>query len=330
MKKRIKSKQCANCEQALKKEENYCPQCGQENDQKIKSAPAFLKDFFEDVASIDTSFYRSVPLFLFRPGKLTNEYIAGRRKKYISPIRFYLTLSFFYFLVFSYQLPQNNDWDSEFQPNAQPETESSQNQVENSAEQVKNKVANKYNNASENELWGVNLNEVKRLSQQKMVNEYIIMDSLRIENNIKNWIIVRTALRSNTSKPSKILASFLSSLPVMMFLLLPVFAFVLRLLYVRKKKYYVEHLVFIFHLHSFFFLMFTLVLLLSNVLPDVDDELVLISILILGLYSYKSFRNVYAQGRFKTLLKLFLFYMLYPLILAVGVSFTLLWSILFL
>jgi ribosomal protein L37E len=47
MKNRIKSNTCLNCGRSLRKEQNYCPDCGQENDQKIKSTPALLKDFLE-------------------------------------------------------------------------------------------------------------------------------------------------------------------------------------------------------------------------------------------------------------------------------------------
>jgi len=84
-------------------------------------------------------------------------------------------------------------------------------------------------------------------------------------------------------------------------LMMPFLALILMLFYFKQKHYYVEHLVFSFHIHSFIFLLFALVTLLQNLL---NYELIFI-ILILAILGYILFaiKKVYGQTWLKTLLK---------------------------
>src|SRR5690606_39592257 len=85
--------------------------------------------------------------------------------------------------------------------------------------------------------------------------------------------------------------------PHLVFVLLPVFAFLLKLLYVRRKRYYAEHFVFALHTHAFTFVAFTLMLLIPW---DVVDRILLIWMV---LYVWIAMRTVYRQGFLKTTVK---------------------------
>lgn len=96
-KNRRKSAICFNCDQQLINQENFCPKCGQENHSKQASTATLVGDFLNDFIAYDSKLFRSViPLFT-SPGKVTSDYLSGKRQRYIPPFRVFLFLSFVYF-----------------------------------------------------------------------------------------------------------------------------------------------------------------------------------------------------------------------------------------
>lgn len=94
--------------------------------------------------------------------------------------------------------------------------------------------------------------------------------------------------------------TFFNYAPTLMFILLPLFAVVLKLLYFRSRRYYAEHFVFLLHVHSFVFLLATIMLVLGNWVGGWLETL-------LGLwmlaYIYLAMLRVYRQGWLKTFVK---------------------------
>ena len=104
---RRKSSSCYNCETPLLNGENYCPNCGQENNSKQASTRQLLMDFVDTYLSFDSKLFMTIRPLLFKPGQLTKEYLDGKRAKYVPPIRLLIFLSFFYFGV-SYLIGEGN------------------------------------------------------------------------------------------------------------------------------------------------------------------------------------------------------------------------------
>ncbi len=100
MKKLRKGKNCLNCGLELDKKYNHCPQCGQENTDNKVSLMTLLGDTVLNYFSFDILFGRSLLPFLFKPGYLVNEFLEGRRVNHIHPVRLYLIINFFFFLIF--------------------------------------------------------------------------------------------------------------------------------------------------------------------------------------------------------------------------------------
>jgi len=96
--------------------------------------------------------------------------------------------------------------------------------------------------------------------------------------------------------------------PKMMFVLLPLFALILSITFYKSKKFYVEHLIYSFHLHCFIFLFLTVLMLLKFVIPVSWDAVVgwldFAATIIVILYIYKSLRAVYHRGRWRTITKM--------------------------
>jgi hypothetical protein len=96
----------------------------------------------------------------------------------------------------------------------------------------------------------------------------------------------------------------------MVFLLIPLFALLLKLLYIRRKRLYFEHLIFSLHIHSFIFLLLILSL-LSGFFLHVSMFLV---VLIAMAYAFIAMKRYYAQPVRKTLLKFILLSVSYLII----------------
>ena len=97
-----------------------------------------------------------------------------------------------------------------------------------------------------------------------------------------------------------LVGTFFNWVPTLMFILLPVFAGVLKLLYIRRRRYYAEHFVFLLHVHSMVFVLATLMLFLRERVTGWLEVVLLAWILV---YIYLAMKRVYGQGWFKTFVK---------------------------
>jgi len=110
----------------------------------------------------------------------------------------------------------------------------------------------------------------------------------------------------------------------MMLIMMPMLALVLKLLYIRRKFYYFEHLVFSFHTHTFAFLLLALLLILNNFLPD---WIFAWGTLGLAVYLYLAMKRFYGQSWMKTLVKFVLANFMYLFVASAALLITALASL---
>jgi len=91
------ARRCRNC--GADAPWNYCPSCGQETAIALPSAFTFLREAAGRYVRFDGRMWRSLSALLFRPGFLTREYLAGRRRRYVRPARLFVALSIVLFAV---------------------------------------------------------------------------------------------------------------------------------------------------------------------------------------------------------------------------------------
>lgn len=89
---------CPNCDQELLDEHAFCPRCGQAVIVE-DTMGAFLSHFLSDYFAFDSKIGRSMRPLVLKPGFLTNEFAVGRRVRYIPPLRMFIFLSLFFFVV---------------------------------------------------------------------------------------------------------------------------------------------------------------------------------------------------------------------------------------
>ena len=92
-----KATTCYNCQTPLNQSENFCPNCGQENHSRQASTRMLISDFLNDYLTFDSKLFKSIIPLVSKPGFITKEYLDGKRKQFIPPIRVFLFLSFIYF-----------------------------------------------------------------------------------------------------------------------------------------------------------------------------------------------------------------------------------------
>ncbi|HFS66834.1 MAG TPA: DUF3667 domain-containing protein, partial [Flavobacteriia bacterium] len=91
--------------------DNFCSNCGQVNDLKPLSIKQYLREFLSGFFAFDTRTFHTIFPLLFKPGKVTNDYIKGKRMHYVNPFQLYLHTSIIFFLVIGLMLSMD-EYDS--------------------------------------------------------------------------------------------------------------------------------------------------------------------------------------------------------------------------
>jgi hypothetical protein len=122
--------------------------------------------------------------------------------------------------------------------------------------------------------------------------------------------------------PGRLLVFTIGNLTWMILLMMPALAFLLKLLYLRRDFYFVEHLVFSFHYHAFAFMIASPAYLLYPVWPMSP----VIAFIGIAIYLFWAMRRVYGQGVVKTGVKFYLLNSLYGVIFFIFLTFMVLVS----
>ena len=93
---------CRNCGAEIGG--NYCANCGQETAVELPPAGRFLREAAGRHVALDGRLWRPLGALLFRPGFLTREYLAGRRRRYVRPSRLFVVLSILMFAILGFTM----------------------------------------------------------------------------------------------------------------------------------------------------------------------------------------------------------------------------------
>ena len=323
----------------------YCPHCGQRKVEVGVSLRRMLLEALDDQFSINSALPRTLGALLVRPGRLTREYMDGRIVRYIPPFRLYLVSSLVFFLVLSF-VPELRDpmqlaigGDESGSLTIGMVTDSLRAGIEETraqggdpdaarireealaaaqrAREARRPTAFPARGAVADSVPGVEppapplpptLPGAGWMGNPRVNTGNAQLDStLTARLQELNAIPPRMAIR-------RLMSDYLEHVPQMMFVLLPVFAGILKLLYVRRKRFYVEHFVFSLHLFSFAFLSYTLMLTVRH--PAVVTTLSLW----LVLYVYLAMKHVYQQGWIATAAKYAVLSMAYTMLMATSAA----------
>jgi hypothetical protein len=330
---------CANCGAAL--QGAYCSACGQRHEPHVHTMAHFASEAFESITHADSRLWQTLGYLLTRPGRLTQEFFAGHRVRYLPPFRLYLVVSVLFFLI---SVPQETSLKPEqtsqamtsaaavAKSAAEGEAAAAAMRAAAQARETELRAAGKQFEAEQRLQAGADVEEDDGIRIQMSGVDVFCAEFVDQPDSDNNY---RTRLRENCRQLSKddgreIGTKMLQNVPRAMFVFLPLLALILKPLYWRPKRYYVEHLLFLVHNHAFAMLAITLVVLVGYI-PYVGDSwftglLTAAVILYMMWYMFRAMRNYYGQGRSLTLVKYVFFGFTYFVLTGVMLLLTLLFS----
>jgi hypothetical protein len=299
---------CPNCYHPDPGE--YCPQCGQHQSERRVTVRQLVSEFLDEQFGVNRRLPRTIKPLLFNPGRLTTDYFEGRIQQYIPPFRLYLVSSLVFFAVFAL-------------------TQSSTVQITQAAEEVSKEVGSdttlqrKLRTSKGRDLFiGVRLDASDTTTNwlsDPEVNLFYPPLSRAVEAGIRKF-----AVFGPVEGTRRLIRAVFAQMPTVIFVLLPLYAFLLWLFFRRQRRYYVEHFVFALHLHSFAFLaMLPLQLFDLAFLPEwargVGDMLSPIVMLWIFVYIFIALKRVYRQRKRVIAAKYFFLWILYFVNLSIGI-----------
>src|SRR6266550_1757598 len=334
---------CQNCGTELTGP--HCAQCGQAAVDYRRSFRHVIVDVLDSFLNWDSKFFATIGWLIARPWHLTNQFLAGRRVRYVHPLRLYLLVSILFFFVVNY-------WAKSI--HADPSKLSAEDRAD---------IATELNDpdippAVKARLRGAL--EAKGLTQPKAQTSPSPKTAITPQPSVigspspsvtspspsgdfgplvqfdkppsdkfEKWLEQRAKekMGEHGSKMALFITTLFSNLPYMMLCCIPLFALVLKVLYVRKRVFYIDHLVYALHIHSFAYLAIMLIVLitlgLNRSIPGAFAGWIIAALWItFAAQIFLSIRRVYRQGWFFTVFKFFAGGFAYLIVLAIALATT--------
>ncbi|GAB4467144.1 MAG: DUF3667 domain-containing protein [Armatimonadaceae bacterium] len=321
---------CLNCGTSDLKTP-FCPHCGQNRNHRTAPVGTLIHDVLEEFFKWDGRLLGTLGPLLFRPGKLSAEYVAGRRTRYLSPFRMFFVVSALFFFVLSlHNFADTADKSfSELEAAANRSTETASTGNGNFQIQFDGTIASTDSEKTSQKSTEGKTNEQVggRIFQPKFGKT--VSRPGRLVKDFEQWQVHPGNVKPVTGIEYRLFHGFLrmmdapgryvdklqNSFAQAAFFLVPVYAALLALLYLRQRRFFVEHLVFAAHNHTFAFLLYLVVdsLLQLKIWQGAPALLLLYPV-----YEFLALRTFYKQGIGKTLFKQIILFHLYFLLLVLG------------
>jgi len=336
-----KEKDCLNCGTIV--QGHYCHNCGQENVEPHETFWHMFTHFFYDITHFDGSFFVTVKDLLFKPGFLTKEYMKGRRKLYLHPVRMYVFTSAVFFLVF-FSIFHVKESDIHLNSGKEKLQTKTNEQLLQALEKAKtNKDSAGILKTGELNLQKDSLKKSKGDSSGKVsgklgsknvsvsfgnaskynsVMEYDSIQKSLPPNEKDGWLMniiykkvigIDEHYKGNEDKLfTDVINKFMHGFPYLLFVSLPIYALFLKLLYIRQKQFYfADHAIFLIHLYIFTFLFMLFFFGVDKLEENVTWGgfwFVKTVLILTGLfYTLKAIKNFYLQRWGKTIIKFIIF-----------------------
>lgn len=337
--------------------------------------------------STDTKFLKSVGVLLVRPWRLTNDFNAGRRVRYVHPLRLYLLASIAFFLIAKLLnitpgtpgnlTPENraeldsalgklSGADSVLNEDQRARVDSLRSRLNDPEvahdpheKAVLEKLAGKLPRfAKKKQLQPADLAKLEAVlaavppmpplpssgsEPPPLADDQpapapsvpipkpnvdfrpgITFDG-KSDSPLGAWFERRAKekLGADGTKSQLFMETFRSNVPSMMLCCVPLFALILKLLYVRRRRFYVEHLVYALHIHTFVYVAVVVITLIgigaAKIVPGPVQVLLVVALSITAAAQvFISIRRVYGQGWMMTTLKFLLGGLIYLFVITTG------------
>ena len=307
---------CLNCGTSLGGQ--YCGNCGQRARSRLISLWELIREAFGDLFELDSRLWHTLVPLIIRPGKLTRDYLLGRRARFMPPFRTYLVLSVVFFLVAFFD--PREEFNVLFEPAAESTEEAEA--AGQSAEEIRQGILAdlaedgiiagdealhddpddsdgvSFNISDDESGVNCNLEDLESADMPDWLANRMTPERLQL-------VCERVIADDGRAMSEKLR----DNVPAALFFLLPLMALILKIMYPLSKRYYVEHLLFVVHNHAFVFLILTLQILFARIASLASISEKVIDIVLIGaaiyipVYLFRSMQRVYGQAVYVTALK---------------------------
>lgn len=325
---------CENCGAQLTG--RYCAQCGQAAVDYRRSFRHVIVDVLDSFLNWDSKFLATIALLIVKPWRLTNEFLAGKRVRYVHPLRLYLLASIVFFFVVNYwakAIPQAKLSDRD---RAEIQAELKNEDLPPEA-RAKIEQALKLDSPAPAPASATpaapkppgSPPEARAKTGQALSkkSEPAFFQSGKPQSPMEKWFEQRAKEKfgEHGANAKAFIITLINNLPGMMLCCVPLFAFVLKVLYIRRKIFYIDHLIYALHIHTFAYVGIMLIvgatIGLNRVAPNMMGWIA-IPWVVFAAQILISIRRVYRQGWFISIFKFLFGGLVYLIVLSVGLGVT--------
>ncbi|HEV7359304.1 MAG TPA: DUF3667 domain-containing protein [Steroidobacteraceae bacterium] len=287
---------CKNCDAVLLG--RFCAHCSQAADVHVPTTRELAHDLLEGLTHSDSRLWRTLTTLWFKPGKLTKEFVAGRRVAYLPPFRLYLIVSIVFFLMasFLHMSGAAMQFDEALKPNMPPS------------------AASKPATLRITSCADFNFDFTNRPAWKPRFQH--ICEAF-VRDNGESWLHVALGTMSKA-----------------MFIFLPLVAFLNMLMYWWPRYRYAEHLLFFVHLHAFYFSLAIVMLALINAgdaWPRIDGITGILETILgwtIPVYTLMAMRRVFRRSWPGTVFKAVVLFFIYMIMFGLTVGAVVVYSLL--
>src|ERR1043166_9291047 len=306
-------------------------------------------DILESFLNWDSRFFTTIAILILKPWRLTNEFLAGKRVRYVNPLRLYLLASILFFFAVNYGARDLRFEPGKLSPKdrAELETDLKDQDLPPAAREKLQAILRESSpspasspsntplpspSASPNTsspTSGPTANKHRQKYGKIGEHPFVFSDGAKSSTPFESWIETRAKekMGEKGTKMGLFISTLFSNLPYMMLCCIPLFAFVLKVLYIRRRIFYIDHLIYALHIHTFFYAGIMLIVLATIGLNRFAPGALagwLIALLWIAFVTqiFLSIRYVYRQGWFFSIFKFFFGGFVYLMVLVFALAIT--------
>src|SRR5437764_8506895 len=333
---------CENC--AAQLDGHWCGRCGQAAVDYRRSFRHVAVDVLDSFLNWDSKFFTTIALLIVKPWRLTNEFLAGKRVRYVNPLRLYLLASILFFFAVNKGTnglrfepgklnPKDREElkadlkDQDLPPAAREKLEAllRESPLPSSSSSMAPSPATNVPSPSPAPETDKQKREYGKIGDRP----FVMFDEAKSTTPFERWIEARAKdkMGEQGTKMGLFIATLFSNLPYMMLCCIPLFAFVLKILYLRRHILYIDHLIYALHIHTFFYIGIMLIALatvgLNRAAPGpIAGWVIALLWIAFVVQIFLSIRRVYRQGWFISVFKFLFGGFVYFVVLAVALAAT--------
>ena len=324
---------------------HYCSNCGQVAVDYRRSFRHVIADVAESFLNWDSKFVKTIGLLVVRPGWLTNQFVSGRRTRYLHPLRLYLLVSIVFFLCARFiSVSPVSVHKRTMPPEARAKVMKAMQDVENFPPGVRAEVQKALAEAAPTPVPAepavptpaamsptespLGVSPTATPGKEKSLELLQFDDDKEPKSSFETWLQQRAKDRigEDGTKKELFIETLRSNISTMMLFCIPLFAFVLKILYLRQRRFYIEHLVYALHIHAFFYVAVLLTsfsaVAAKRWVPALEAPLIWLLSIFVVVQVFLSIRQVYRQGWFMSTFKFFFGGFIYFIVLAAALAIT--------